>query len=944
MPEPVELIPGSLAMSGYDILRGPTISVFVKQRNKGDVRRKIHATQNPCRVHSLPSFDDACVCCAQAYAFTINLEATLNIGSGDSALPRLYLDGTISSSGQVDLIVTTKSAWQPLAGMIPDLSVPELAGRVRLHTDGSVVASIGGSTYKRGRSLVGVNEAVNEISFGEMITLKNWQVIAELSAKPCEKAGGRRLQVELPNDGSSAALLALKMAELAENATAEELTSGLTAATVDAKARSQVGRETRLAALRRLRRVDKSQGKNQDGCSGYSFLVNASGGITIGSGANAMSFFIAGILSPQSIDVRIDHAGGWKPLQALGIEFETPRIVGGLRIGHLPDTDVVGEAYIDAWAFVTLTRPLELIPNLLTLSALSVAPGRQLVDAQDLTGPTFGVQLKQQEKGSSPSFALIFRGDACIEVTKEMCLSMEVAATFGNGAFQTLAISGAYTGGDLKPLGFLPEPLDDVVVVQANSETPLYLKMSYSKARACKLELGFAATMSFKKPDLLGGGTLDIPVVINGCPVGADKYLILHATIPTIKLPGDLEFSGLEVVVSTSPKAMEYNLRPLGESLRRGRRAEEELVVELGAQGVNLFWEGPSPLPDICEQDVLIQFAVSKSEASFAFVCKDFVLTLLEDADVKSLNFLRFESIDVRAAINTGAVEFAFGADFMLATGDSTCENPKVEQECLTSRVQVTIAAEKSPPSISFSLELAASGVWVEPLGLRNFAIAYPSFGLGVSIIPSPPYAIPKLISWGITIYYKPDPKNDRDKWPAELFAPKATSEIDADGNEVWTEVGRPDLSKYTTSSLREISTFFLYEKWSSSIDDPLLSLLPGIPRFAMKLNIPKLTLIDVLMMFSDMALSITGQGDTPTPFPESLNDFVKIDMSVVAELSLIESDGVPEWQGEPGKSQGTNPCLHSLPICALLLHSLDFGSRLLPSSTWYLLQHDHKR
>ena len=60
-----------------------------------------------------------------------------------------------------------------------------------------------------------------------------------------------------------------------------------------------------------------------------------------------------------------------------------------------------------------------------------------------------------------------------------------------------------------------------------------------------------------------------------------------------------------------------------------------------------------------------------------------------------------------------------------------------------------------------------------------------------------------------MTIYYKPDMSGSRENWPSELITAK---------DEKWP----PDLSSYVQpgGSIRQVSTYFLYEQLHSELDD----------------------------------------------------------------------------------------------------------------------------
>ena len=85
---------------------------------------------------------------------------------------------------------------------------------------------------------------------------------------------------------------------------------------------------------------------------------------------------------------------------------------------------------------------------------------------------------------------------------------------------------------------------------------------------------------------------------------------------------------------------------------------------------------------------------------------------------------------------------------------------------------------------------------------------------------------------------------------------------------------------------------------------------ITGLPRFALKLLIPQLSLMDVMRMFADLGASlyagISGSDYEGIP-PEAaklmstVDSILQLDMSVEAEISTIHHpDGVPEWGGEP--------------------------------------------
>ena len=235
---------------------------------------------------------------------------------------------------------------------------------------------------------------------------------------------------------------------------------------------------------------------------------------------------------------------------------------------------------------------------------------------------------------------------------------------------------------------------------------------------------------------------------------------------------------------------------------------------------------------------------------------------------------------------------------------------------------------------------MVCPGAWLNPLSLRNFALIHPKFGLDMEILLSPPAPLPvttvRLISWATTLLYKPDPTNLRSNWPAQLVGAGASKRN-------WPS-GGPDLSEWETKpsspqAIRRASSYFLFERWHANIHRPLsvnnvICKLTGLPKLAIKLVVPRLTLVDVMGLYVDLHLAIytsmneavrstqstlpgmpdqladgssnsdptaSLQAAAPNPavvlfetFP-ALSELLLIEFQVRAELSTIDS---PAWRG----------------------------------------------
>jgi hypothetical protein len=137
-------------------------------------------------------------------------------------------------------------------------------------------------------------------------------------------------------------------------------------------------------------------------------------------------------------------------------------------------------------------------------------------------------------------------------------------------------------------------------------------------------------------------------------------------------------------------------------------------------------------------------------------------------------------------------------------------------------------------------------------------------------------------------MYYKPDMEYRRENWPHELLTTRSA-----------------DLSQYTPRTLREVTSFFLYEKWHPNLPDPLCWYLK-YPRFAVKLNVPQLSLKDLMFMAADVTVSlmslagaeIGGMPAGVASLVDVVDEFLSVEFSIYLELSLVHGS-VPEWEGE---------------------------------------------
>ena len=827
------------------------------------------------------------------YNLSIALDCTIRIGDGDGqgGPPLFYMRGRMDPVGENSFEFWTVDTWQPLPNALPILALPPFYGRVYQRVDGAldVYAQMG---------------PIPDIVFGSVLSLKEWVIGVRYEAPP---PGGEGLHPVAPPSPAPNAPGVTSGPQLTLNVSAGSIRLG------------------------------------GDGPSGLEFRVGH------------------GIVSQaeQTVDLYLEHPGGWCPLDSLGVSFCTPQIHGSLRIDQLNDP------YLVASASVPMDEALVIIEGTLVITDRETAGWSQAGTG----GPSFGISMTQKSKHEAQKLALSFSGSVCINMTNTMCMpvKVQVARTIGEdtqsrtqsrrlvtpsevetplddaisttrrgrahqnrrlrlrqlqdmwgkesywavdetpdntgsllyeaqssgvrrraqgaGGFGGFTFEGTYTNGDIKPLGFLGDFFGDMIVIKGTNSTPMTYQFVVDPFGDCKFLFDLGAVLQFTPPAILGlGGAIFLGLRAVGCLT--PPMVIFQAALPTIHLPLDMEFSGLTLLISTYD-APEYTTIASG----------SEILVP---PGFSMHWEGTSPLSVLCPVDVEMSFTFQSASAfGFSFACPEFELTLFDQPPIQiaSINFIRLTAMSISASVFPQNVEFALSASFMLATGPSTCALPS-DAECVRADAEVAVGSLDGLTFLSTSL--ASSGLWIEPNRLRNFAILDVHVALRITIPPPPAIPVPTLVAWAATIYYKPDLSNSRSNWPTELLNGDPTS---AD----WP----PNLDSYAyrndEKALRTCESFFLYEQWHSEMDDPILRTI-GLPRFAIKLRIPRLTLIDVLLMYADIQMSayaargidVGGAPAAAASLISSVNEFLAIEMAVELELSLVETDSVPEWGGEP--------------------------------------------
>ena len=403
-------------------------------------------------------------------------------------------------------------------------------------------------------------------------------------------------------------------------------------------------------------------------------------------------------------------------------------------------------------------------------------------------------------------------GEICLSLSEDnpvACITMSLTPQIKPF---TVALGGAYDKGDMRPLSFLGEGMADVLVLKANSETPLVLNLlvdlnavysayvpgqgssaptfvtfdlsgtafiNLNKFRLPRFELSTAAVGELSSSGALKGAFV----------VEADK----------IELPGFGELPG-GVAMSFSVLPHAY-LKFLG---------EERYVPN----GGGLYWRGtPKTLAGLCAADIMLNltFQTTPDLAIMGFFqcpAHKVMFDRREPAEsffkplIPSVQYVRLSAMRIGAGIRDGKAAFELGAVFQMATlnpnldapADDVCSPSSTSALCIKGSFTSTLDLKMNMAPLGlrtqmwFGLETETTGMWLDPLGLTNFAIADVKLALNlkldvtVGVIPAPPYvsvvsflALPGRVGWASTMYWKrygswPDAMIDKAAgWPPDL-------------------------------------------------------------------------------------------------------------------------------------------------------------------------------
>jgi len=753
-----------------------------------------------CMAISLTNLPDVIDASAK---LTVSGFTVISVGADKPLV--LQMSGTVFTSRDVVLQMSTTRPWKPLPTLLPDFLMPNLMGTLTGDTDGSM------SVQARAKQ-------VSSFSLAGVLEFNNWEGTLSLETPDTQvKFGAAGTMVIGGTNGFS---------------------------------------------VKALAELD---------------LVNG------------------------SLSATATHSGGWQPFPSLLPSFSSPEFEAALNLNS--------GGLISFKAFVTAPSPIMLFDTSLMLTG-----------KDGIAGPIFGVDLSRKDSTAKPSFAAYFEAEVSISFGTQIDLHVRTGLDCSRKQIGTprtsprtsddtgcsFTLVADYTEGNIKPLEAvtsLPKEVQNALTIHADEVSPARFVLDVSTSPyALSFQVSSTFSVNIGEWGFISGRMEAMGGLEDGHVAG---YFIGKVDTPPLfatRSDGSNTLSGITgsmyVSVATSEVA---SVSFPGESW----------LLDV-PEGLALSYSGPSIMPLICSDNTTVSIAYTSADSMALSTKCD--IDLLAEVNTLGITHFAFRMLTIKADISPTSVGFGLTASFEIAThsslGYSNCKEPDTEAACLTIDLTASISfITIQPPSgksIVIDFNAAMRGNWMEPLGLRNFAIASPSIGLGIQIYAPgdflhPPtwMALPHCISqtgvplpcaqlkrfeWGVTIYWK-----RTGIWPSALRVkqkgkehpcPDGPSGVPAEPRDCFPE-----------SDLVTMRSHFVYEK--TPHDDILLSSL-GLPRLGLDLVLTEISLYDILAMGLDIASWISktsGNGVVdPLKLPEGVDDFLKeVKFGFNVQLSLIE-------------------------------------------------------
>ena len=412
----------------------------------------------------------------------------------------------------------------------------------------------------------------------------------------------------------------------------------------------------------------------------------------------------------------------WQPFN--DIVFSTPKMNGKLTIGG--DSFLVGSVSGMMKSSLALSIPL----LKLKLEA----------EEEDATGPTFDVHIKKEKKDSSLEINTHFAAKLCtslIQDSAKRCLPIKMKPLENNQH----SISGQYTDGDFNPFA----NITDRINIHASKESPLNIALT--------ADLGAKSA----KLSLQGKMDLDVPLLgkFENQPINIGGQMplpsVLMTVIDGIKLP---IFGKLGPVTFALSFKAHPNVYIPG------------IDTHMPVKAINVFWKGKSPIPKICNSDLVFALRIGWNPLAPKLLGKVACPrnNVFLKKKIKTINFMSLSAITLAVEIQKRfnkdfRSSFRIGTEISIATGSSLCEEDSVSSQCLSATVEAEVNfVEAKPPlpdEVGVGFDVGFRGVWLNPMGLRNFALVSPHLGLGVTWITGVPLPKVDRLQFDLTILWK---------------------------------------------------------------------------------------------------------------------------------------------------------------------------------------------
>jgi len=544
---------------------------------------------------------------------------------------------------------------------------------------------------------------------------------------------------------------------------------------------------------------------------------------------------------PPSAKIRIKHAGGWKPFGDLIPVFKTPAFDSQIVLGGAASTssgkfqELVTDSTPEPVELATTADATRLAFEKKLSAASPIVLGGgilTLTGASAETGPEFVVSL-HQTPGKQAIYGAYFESVVCLPLsTPASCFKMQASAKANAGTAvmelnAPMVLVAPPSGGtaptESKPLATIPD-LPDVIknalVIPSSSTNLMKLTIDVAK-KAMRFDMG--ALMQVNIPQI--GNLKEVSLRVQGKGYGHFKDGKMGGVFVVSFPPGYSPFAYAEGS-DAFKRLKQFTGMPISlaalEGLPIAVFGDKTKAVH---KGVSFHYQGNSPFPELCpKMDATFSLA-SLTDIKLDATCPTDAKYTFQS--VPSLNFVQMKQISISAGLSAVTLAFKLGTKLQIATGASTCAPSTVDTDakCLTADLSVGLAL--TPLSMVFGVSASMAGVWFDPLGLRNFALANPSLAIDLKLTPTISYF--KKVSWTADLYWK---RPTLSAWHSTLYD-KTKSDV--------------------TSGLLTLSSALVYEQ--APHGDSALSAL-GLPAFGAKLQLTKMTLTDILGMGADLAQS----------------------------------------------------------------------------------------